>query len=41
MVRVFGAAQFPIRLDGSATGAAIAKGHVVSYADVLHGADVG
>ncbi len=32
--------QFPIRLEGSATGEAIAKGRLVSYADVLHGADV-
>jgi GAF domain-containing protein/CheY-like chemotaxis protein len=30
-------AQFPIPLAGSATSAAIAHGHVVSYADVLHG----
>ena len=33
-------AQFPIPLEGSATGAAIAHGHVVSFADVLHGAGV-
>ena len=33
-------AQFPIRLEGSATGAAIEKGHVVSYGDVLHGEGV-
>ena len=33
-------AQFPIRLEGSATGAAIEQGHVVSFADVLHGEGV-
>ncbi len=31
---------FPIALEGSATAQAIARGHVVSYPDVLHGADV-
>ncbi len=32
--------QFPIPLEGSATGAAIAHGHVVSFANVLHGEGV-
>jgi GAF domain-containing protein/CheY-like chemotaxis protein len=33
-------AGFPIPLEGSATQQAIACGHVVAYADVLHGPDV-
>ena len=33
-------ALFPIPVEGSATAEAIARGSVVSYADVLHGADV-